>query len=63
MNATTAKRMNLHMHKGGRTASFQIPGEMDELVAKIAGRNNVSFSAYVKLSINNQLERDLAETE
>ena len=61
MNTTTVKRMNLHMHKGGRTASFQIPSKMDELVEKFMTQNNMSFSAYIKLSVNNQLERDLSE--
>lgn len=61
MNTTTNKRMNLHMHKGGRMASFQIPKEMDDLIEQVATRNNMSFSAYVKYAINNQLEHDLSE--
>lgn len=61
MNNTTAKRMNLHLQKGGRTATFQMPSEMERFVKEITEKKQINFSGYVKYAINNQLEHDLAE--
>ena len=43
MNNTTAKRMNLHLQKGGRTATFQMPSEMERFVKEITEKNKSIF--------------------
>ena len=63
MNKTTNNSMNLHLHKGGRTASFQMPREMEEVINEVIKRKNIKFSGYVKLALNNQLERDIHEIQ
>lgn len=64
MNTATLKSMNLNLHlqSGGKTESFQMPSEMKKLVEKLRVQQNMTFSAYVKYAINNQIERDLVNT-
>ncbi len=59
MDKTTVKRLNLNLKKGGKTETFQCPTEMKAAIDAVAPKMGLDFSKYVKLAINNQLEKDL----
>jgi hypothetical protein len=61
MNITTIKSMNLLLEKPNRIISVKIPDRMKELIDASAASLNMNFSQYVKLAINDRLEKDLDE--
>ena len=63
MNTATAKSMNLHLQKSDIRISVKVPMQMKDLIKRMADEKNITESAYVKLAVNNQLIRDLSETE
>lgn len=52
--------MNFLLQKNDDRINAAVPAEMRRLVQEIATRMNMNESAYIKLAIQNQLERDLA---
>lgn len=61
MNATTGKKLNLHLEKSDIMLSAKVPTRMKILVKEMAIKLNMSESAYVKLAINDRLEMDMKE--
>ncbi|WP_372648228.1 hypothetical protein [Draconibacterium sp.] len=59
--AATANSMNFLIQKNDASLSLKIPRIMREMIHKEADRQNMSDSNYVKLAIQQKLERDLAE--
>ena len=52
--------MNFLLQKNDDRINAAVPAEMRRLVQEIASSMNMNESAYIKLAIQNQLERDLA---
>lgn len=62
MSDTTVKRIDFNLIGGGKNESFQCPDEMKTAVLEMMAKRKIkSFSAYVKLAVNNQLQQDLLE--
>lgn len=59
MNNTTANRVNLHLEKSDTMISAKVPGQMRKLIKSMADKLNMSHSQYIKLAINERLEKDL----
>ena len=62
MTATTADSMNFLIQKNEERISAKIPSEMKRLIRKQAEVRNLTESQYIKLSIQNQLIKDLGES-
>jgi len=57
-NATT-NSMNLLLEKPTTMISVKIPGKMKELIEASASSLNMNISQYIKLAINDRLEKDI----
>lgn len=57
-NATT-NSMNLLLEKPTTMISVKIPGKMKELIETSAASLNMNISQYIKLAINDRLEKDI----
>lgn len=62
MNTTTTNSMNFLLQRNDDRINAAIPAEMRKLVQEIAQKLNMNESAYIKLALQNQLNKDLAET-
>ena len=60
MSATTVKSTNLLIQKNEKRINAKVPAEMKRLIQKEAGRNNMTESQYIRISVQNQLIRDLS---
>jgi hypothetical protein len=61
MTDTTAKRMNLLLEKNEAHINAKVPNRMREMIRSMSKKLNMSESSYIKLAINNQLQKDLNE--
>jgi hypothetical protein len=59
MSNATTNSMNFLIQRNDDRINAAIPAEMRRLVKETAQRMNMSESAYIKLALQNQLERDL----
>jgi len=59
MNTETSKSMNLLMQRNDDKINSVIPKAMRDLIKKTSESLNMSESAYIKLALHNQLEKDL----
>lgn len=58
MTTTTVNSMNLLIEKPTTMVSVKIPGKMKELIEASAASLNMNVSQYIKLAINDRLEKD-----
>ncbi len=58
MTATTVKSMNLLLEKPETMISVKIPSRMKVLIETSAASLNMNVSQYIKLAINDRLEKD-----
>lgn len=61
MTKTTSKRMNLLLEKSESRISAKIPRRMKQLIFGMSKKYNMSESQYIKLAINDRLEKDINE--
>ena len=59
MTVTTVKSMNLLLEKPEKMISVKIPSRMKVLIEASAASLNMNVSQYIKLAINDRLEKDL----
>ncbi len=59
MNTTTTNSMNFLLQRNDDRINAAIPAEMRKLVQEIAQKLNMNESAYIKLALQNQLNKDL----
>lgn len=59
MNSTTSKRMNFLIQRNDDRINAVIPKAMREMVKEQAKEQGMSESNYIKLALQNQLERDV----
>jgi hypothetical protein len=61
MTNTTTNSMNLLLEKPTTMISVKIPGRMKELIEATAASLNMNISQYIKLAINDRLEKDIKQ--
>jgi len=59
MTNTTTNSMNLLLEKPTTMISVKIPGKMKRLIETSAASLNMNISQYIKLAINDRLEKDI----
>lgn len=59
MTETTVNSMNLHLQKPTTMISVKVPGKMKTMIEASAASLNMNVSQYIKLAINDRLEKDL----
>lgn len=62
MSTATINSMNFLIQKNDDRINAAIPTEMRRLIKKMCDQKKVNESVYIKMALQNQLERDLAET-
>lgn len=58
MTTTTVNSMNLLLEKPTTMVSVKIPGKMKIMIEESASSLNMNVSQYIKLAINDRLEKD-----
>jgi hypothetical protein len=58
MTITTVNSMNLLLEKPNTMVSVKIPGKMKIMIEASAKSLNMNVSQYIKLAINDRLEKD-----
>ena len=58
MTAATANSMNLLLEKPTTMVSVKIPRKMKKMIESTAASLNMNVSQYIKLAINDRLEKD-----
>jgi hypothetical protein len=61
MTTATVNSMNLLLEKPTTMVSVKIPGKMKAMVEASAASLNMNVSQYIKLAINDRLEKDFKE--
>ena len=59
MTQSTVNSMNLLLEKPTTMVSVKIPGKMKTMIENTAASLNMNVSQYIKLAINNQLQKDI----
>ena len=59
MNTETANSMNFLMQRNDDKINAAIPKAMRDLIKETSESLNMSESAYIKLALHNQLQKDL----
>jgi hypothetical protein len=58
MTTATVNSMNLLLEKPNTMVSVKIPGKMKTMIEASAKSLNMNVSQYIKLAINDRLEKD-----
>ncbi|WP_319228467.1 hypothetical protein [Draconibacterium orientale] len=61
MTATTANSMNFLFQKNDARVNGKVPTAMKDMVVKETARLNISESMYIRMAIQEKLERDLVK--
>ncbi len=61
MNTTTADNMNFLGQRNDSRINAAIPSAMRKLVKEVSDKKNMTESSYMKLALQNQLIKDMAE--
>lgn len=59
MTTTTANSMNILLQKPDTMVSVKVPKEMKEQIEKAAALLNMTVSDYMRLVLNERVEKDL----
>jgi hypothetical protein len=59
MTNTTIKSMNILLEKNENRINAKVPARMKELIEVYAEKLNMSSSQYIKLALNERLEKDI----
>jgi len=62
MNTETTNSMNFLMQRNDDKINAAIPRAMRDLIKEMSEQQNMSESAYIKLALHNQLEKDFNKT-
>lgn len=62
MSTATANRLNFLVLKNDDRINAAIPKAMREKIKEVSKKLRVNESVYIKVALQNQLEKDLAET-
>ncbi|WP_372775618.1 hypothetical protein [Mangrovibacterium sp.] len=60
MNTTTSNSMNFLMQRNDDRINAAIPTEMRRVIKEVSTKMNMSESSYIKLALQNQLNKDLS---
>ena len=63
MTTATVNSMNFLIQKSDERINAKVPAEMKGLIRKEAKHKKLTVSKYIKLAIQNQLIKDLGETD
>lgn len=63
MSNTTSNSMNYLLMKNDDRINAVIPKPMRKMIQKIRAGKGMSESIYIKVALQNQIERDLSETQ
>lgn len=61
MKTTTTNSMNILIEKPGTSISVKVPVRLKVMVEETASKLNMNISQYIKLAINERLEKDAKE--
>ena len=61
MNTATTNSMNFLMQRNDDRINAAIPAAMRRLIKEVSLKMNMSESSYIKLALQNQLNKDLEE--